>query len=790
MSKQKYIYTILLILCFGIRFSFSQTDKRVGICFNNLKNTGAKNQYASLSQLIPKALSIYFETDTAYKVLDINSINFKRFNSLEPNDANTYTPNSNDLYYIVDTTEATKKILLQNNIRYFITGNFTSYQDKINISITPVIVGQKSFTRMNEISLGYNSTSQLYTVLNELSQRLQSVISRDSTGKRKKVIDFWCPYSGDQQNKFASAFLSEISGYFPQELGLNFPAYTFTPYEETKKFCDRSENEILHETKSDGIFRLNYENSGTDSLVLTLNFLVRNFNNNNFIEIDKVKYSKDALYHLMTRLYNSAGNFLQAAIKKDSTWDYSFLEFLKENNKERLTQIGKGYLQVGNWPAAAVYFSKVVNIDNNNVTAINALALANHKQYYFNNAQELYLRSLSIDSVNNLDAMAGLGDTYFQQGDFISAGTLFENVKKKQSDYPNIDLLMGKTYLLQDSTDLARVLLETSVKKDSNCFDCYYLLGQTFENKFNYTEAISYYKKAIAVAPEKTEAKNSLSNLLDFLGNTSYYDKEYKKALSYYYQSDSIARTIYSLDKIRLTLDNIGEYNKADEIVNLLITAKYYTVDSIYYNQASTLSGITDSLGNPLPPAIRKSLEYLAKYDSLVKKASRTVTLYGVNYFNLNDHVNTLKYYRMATVLDSNNIYSYLNLAEFLITTCDSNNVREALINSEKALGKLNNSRFPDKQLNGEDKLVAYYLSAMALKILEPAKTKKRKNYEAQITELSKNVGMIKIWSFATFNNFAQGRTCCYKTDQKKYLCEQTKKMIELTQNYSSFNRL
>lgn len=788
MIGQKYIYTTLIILCFSSQFSFSQTDKRVGICFNNLKNTGAKNQFASLSQLIPKALSINFETDTTYKVLDINSVNFKRLNSFESDSTQIFTLNSNDLYYIVDTTEETRKLLLQSNIRYFITGNFTSYQDKINISITPLIVGQKYFSRMNEISLGYNSTSQLYTVLNEFSQRLQGALSRDSVGKRKKVIDFWCPSSKDQQNKSVSNFLAEISSYFPQELGLSFSAYTFTPYEETKKFCGGSEDEILHQTKSDGIFRLNYENSGADSLVLTLNFLVRNFNNNNFIEIDKAKFSREALYHLMTRLYSSAGNFLQAAIKKDSTWDYSFLESLKENNKDRLTQIGKGYLRLSNWPAAAVCFSRVINIDSTNVDAINALAFADHKQYYFNNAQELYLQSLAIDSVNNLDAMAGLGDTYFQQGDFISAAYLFEKVRKKQSDYPNIDLLMGKAYLLQDSTNLAQTLLEIAVKKDSNCFDCYYLLGQTHESKLNYTEAIKYYRKAIAVAPEKTEAKNSLSNLLDYFGNLSYYNKEYKKALSYYYQSDSVTRTVYSLDKIRVTLDNIGEYSKADEIVNLLINAKYYTEDSIYYNQASTLSVITDSLGNPFAPAIRKSLEYLAKYDSLVKKVSRTVTLYGVNYFNLNDHINTLKYYRMATILDSNNIYSYLNLAEFLITTCDSNNVREALMNSEKALTKLNNTRFPGKQLNGEDKLVAYYLSAMALKILEPAKIKKRKFCEAQISELSKNVGMIKIWSFATFNTFAMENTC-YRTDQKKYLCEQTKKMIELTQSYSSFNR-
>jgi len=787
------------LLLFSSLFSYSQTDKRIGLAFNNFKNAGAKNQFSNLSQLIPKGLSISFETDTVFKVLDINNINFKRLNAFknvsQKADSVKADFNFNDFYYVVDTTEEIRKVLIQNNVRYFITGKFTSFQDKISISFTPMVVRQKYFSPLSEITSTYNKASQIYGMLTDLTQRLRTVIALDSLGKTRKRIDFLCPVLKGADRTLSqgntTVFASEVSGYLTDELVYSpgLAQFTFTPYEKTKKLCNKTEQEAMQETKSDGAFRINYQwVEGTDSIVFTLNFLLRNFNEGNFIEIEDIRMSLADSYYLTTQLYNSTSNFLQAALTKDSTWDYAFLECFRDNNKDRFMQIGKGYLSMGNWPAAAVCYAKVLNTDKNNITALNSLAEANFNQYYYDQARTLYLRSLNLDSVNNYEAMTGLGNTYFQLGDFTSANILFKHIKNKQPDYPFIDLLIGKTYLLADSIDLAKQYIEASVEKNNTCFDCYYLLGQTYENAGVYDKAIAYYKKAGFISPEKTEAKNNLASLLFNLGNASFYEKDYKTALSYYSQSDSAMRNVYSLDRMRIVLDNIGEYAKADEIVNLMIGSQYYTRDSIYYDQASVLSNITDSAGNPSLPAIKKSIEYLAKFDSLINKPERTVTLYGVNYFNLNDYQNTLKYYRMATTLDSTNIYSYLNLAEFLITTCDTNNVHEALFNSEKALAKLDDPAFAGKQLNEEDKLVAYYLSSMALRIIDP-KNKKRAEYGIKINELYKNVGMVKIWSFTTFYNFVQSGNCCYTGSRKEYLAKQTKRMMELTENTFSFRQ-
>jgi|GEM_PF-3672846 len=779
-----YIYTFKLafILAFITGPAFAQSQPKIRILFNNFTNEGAKNSYASLSHLLPNALSLPFESDSNITVFDINKIRLTEFIRKKKDAVWTEADLFfiNDIYTVNDTSQL-KKTLLANNINYFVSGRFTSFEDKLKITVTPYLFRNNSFSKLSEISSGFISYTQIYSNLDELSLRLKDSISTNFSGVSKLHIAFSCASPTGARNEAVESTLNEIAGYLPEYCKKN-PAlvnYAFVSYDKVKDYCNRPPVEIMKMTmpQLESIIRTDYLYlEGSDSVKVSLNFFLKNFNDNKPLEIDRITVPKTEMYELVYKFLLSSINFLSASIA-DTAWNLNFLDYIKTNDRSRLLDAGQKYLTNNNLSAAAVCFSKAAAIDSADVKVLNGLAYTRYRQNLNYESFSLYAQSLKKDSINNNDAIAGLGNVYFQQGDYFSAYRQFSNPKLKEHRYPEAHLLLGKTYLFLDSLKEAKIELKTAFAQNPDCFDCHFLLGQVYEALGNNDSAIFCYTKAIRIDKRKTEAGNHLANLFIRMGDNYFFDKKYDKGLPYYIKADSLQRSILTLDRMRLTLNYLRKFDEADTIVTLLYKNNFYQQDSIYLLQATALSQVTDTDGSPAVPGILKSNFYLEEYVKRTHDTSRAVTSFGVNYFNLHDTTNTLKYYRLATVMDSRNVYSYLNLAEFLITTCDTSNVREALNLSEKALDLLRKRPADQNQYNREDELVAYYLSEMARKIL-----KMKTVYKAKIDALNNNVGTIEIWSFTTFDLFLKSNNCRYPAATRDYLVKLTEKLKANTQ--------
>jgi tetratricopeptide (TPR) repeat protein len=137
-----------------------------------------------------------------------------------------------------------------------------------------------------------------------------------------------------------------------------------------------------------------------------------------------------------------------------------------------------------------------------------------------NNLGEVYLQKKEWDtaivlfkelSENLLYAtphypLSNLGFAYYNKGDFTTAETYYLKALKIQSDFLPALLGLGKTYIALGDGEAAVPRLEKAVSIVPLAAEIHFFLGQAYQLKQDYPNALKAYEQAAAVEPDSVFA--------------------------------------------------------------------------------------------------------------------------------------------------------------------------------------------------------------------------------------------------------------------------------------------
>ncbi|MCD6329111.1 MAG: tetratricopeptide repeat protein [Candidatus Cloacimonetes bacterium] len=202
-------------------------------------------------------------------------------------------------------------------------------------------------------------------------------------------------------------------------------------------------------------------------------------------------------------------------------------------------------------------------------------------------------------------------------------------------------------------------------------------LGNCYEMKLEYRNAISYFKQA---RDAYLLAKNpsAIANILNYLGIVYESINDYTQAMGYYKQSYDTYAEIQDIQGMALLLTNIGsvyetlgKYDKALE---------YYLRSMSEYEQINDKEGIASSLNNignvyQVLSDLDKALEFLQQARDMYKSIGDSVGVamavhnIGIIYHDMGEYEKALEYYftSMQTDIDRDDkmgiAASYNNIA-------------------------------------------------------------------------------------------------------------------------------
>ena len=194
----------------------------------------------------------------------------------------------------------------------------------------------------------------------------------------------------------------------------------------------------------------------------------------------------------------------------------AFEEVGSRNPKDVLAPrtLGLIYARLGDYPKAISYYERAIQMGDNSLQTMLALAdtYLNSKDY--ENAASAYQRVLQADP-QNVQAHSNLGYVYTQLG--LLSEAIQENLQVLQvapEDYisqRNLVLLYRDTGRLDEAIQQAQRMVEITPQNELGTANL--LLGSLYEATGKQAEAIESYQKSVAAAPELIQAQVALGNL-------------------------------------------------------------------------------------------------------------------------------------------------------------------------------------------------------------------------------------------------------------------------------------
>jgi adenylate cyclase len=253
----------------------------------------------------------------------------------------------------------------------------------------------------------------------------------------------------------------------------------------------------------------------------------------------------------------------------------------KVDESNNLGRLGNVYLSEGDYLQGIDYYSQALKMkeeqgDKNGIAIqVGNMGLAYWYQGNYPKALEYFFRALRLDEevgnkINTTKDLGNIGSVYHQQGDYLKALNYYHKALK-------IDEELGAKSDI--SSCLANIGLAYAGQGDQGM-----LKRDTNDAKGNYSLALDYYFKALAMAGEAGE-KNSIATISSYIGMCYYHQNDAANGLKYLTKALETAIEIGDKNGIALNMGNLGElYSKT----------KRYSEAEAYLLKALTRS---DSLG-------------------------------------------------------------------------------------------------------------------------------------------------------------------------------------------------
>ena len=283
-------------------------------------------------------------------------------------------------------------------------------------------------------------------------------------------------------------------------------------------------------------------------------------------------------------------------------------------------------------------------IDNKKITeeGIFNLALKNHQENKFEEAQDLYSQVLKINPIHS-NALNNLGVVFKQLKKNNKAVNCFEKVIKIDPTNFNTLNMLGNTYKELKEIQKAIECYEKAIKIDERNVIARNNLGVLFKQLGEFQKAKAYYKKVIEIDPKYVRAHSNLGMVLSDLG-------EYQKAKTCFEKAIEIdPKYVIAHNQLGVTLTKLEEYKKAK-----VYYEKAIEIDPKYAKGYLDLGVLFRKLGEK-----EKAKEYYKKAIEINPDYIEAYNNLGLLFKEFGDYPRSIDCFEKTIEIDPSNVDSY-----------------------------------------------------------------------------------------------------------------------------------
>ncbi len=131
--------------------------------------------------------------------------------------------------------------------------------------------------------------------------------------------------------------------------------------------------------------------------------------------------------------------------------------------------------------------------------------------------EKAYFKALK-ENPNNVDAILGLANFYFQTERYEQAIEMYERAKKLRPNDTDISLKIADSYFRLGTPEIALKELKEILRNDPNNLPALVTIGNYYFDRKQYSKAITYYQKALDIQPQNNNVRTDMAIALVNLG--------------------------------------------------------------------------------------------------------------------------------------------------------------------------------------------------------------------------------------------------------------------------------
>ncbi|CAD8074922.1 unnamed protein product [Paramecium primaurelia] len=195
-----------------------------------------------------------------------------------------------------------------------------------------------------------------------------------------------------------------------------------------------------------------------------------------------------------------------------------FMELLKLDQKSFEAHLGLGFVrtQINDFKTAQEHYESALNSGiEEKITSLNYGHML-FKQKNYEMALKFYTKSLEIDN-EYLSAFQAIGNLYFKQQKYNELLELCEQYNNNQSWKIPILLLKCSAYFGLEQYDKAQQACEMILLEDQNNLEALYSIAKCLKAQGKNSQALNYIEKILKLSPKNKKFLNLKANLLILL---------------------------------------------------------------------------------------------------------------------------------------------------------------------------------------------------------------------------------------------------------------------------------
>jgi tetratricopeptide (TPR) repeat protein len=204
------------------------------------------------------------------------------------------------------------------------------------------------------------------------------------------------------------------------------------------------------------------------------------------------------------------------------------LEQLAQSNAGNQYYLGLGYIRTGAVDKALATFEKAISANEKDAMSHAGKGQVKLIQKNPSEAKVSIDKALALSKSKDVNVLRAVGEAYLADTKYLlDAINVLTKAKGMNGGDPEIHMLLGDAYLMQNNGGESVSSYERAAKADPKLAKAPYKVGKVYERSKNMEIATESFNKAISIDPEFAPAYKEL-------GETYYQQKEAQKAVDAY----------------------------------------------------------------------------------------------------------------------------------------------------------------------------------------------------------------------------------------------------------------